>query len=607
MTFNDGNGNDLGNRLYIYNFPYGINHTFPNATKQGYALSGWNTSSNGSGSNITYGTLITNPNNHTIYAQWTPNTYTVSFDYNGATGGNSQASKTVTYDSTYGSLPTPTKAGYTFLGWHGKNILNLDDVVVSQMKNGTAFQAWATPILDNNWIRTNLKPNTTYSMIFDVECTAIPNYTEGYDSHVGFLLHDPLTNKSYGLGAAYEYMQVGEKLYNLKSTITTPSDLDSSSTHYMLLAYTNRYLNNSEGVLSTMIFTNIQIEEASASTLYEPYYITSSTKVVNDGNVTLTAMWGTTLTNNKVDYSYNGTNGTDGSYQEFIAPQSGTYKIELWGASGGDTNAGKGGYTSGNKYIYQGEKYYIYVGAGQGICTTSSRNYGTNFNGGGFCSSDTNNRTWGVGGGATDIRLVSGSWDNFDSLKSRIMIAAGGGGGYISDNGTYSTGGSAGGLNGYSATNTSNYGSGYGYALGATQILGGQCDPNYNLTYCRPGTFGSGGNDTNSPAHSGGGGGYYGGAQSGHVDAAAGGSSFISGYTGCNAISDTSTSSSIVHTNQPNHYSGKTFANGVMIDGEGCNWSSGSATSCGANQPQPNGTNTKGHTGNGYARITLIN
>ena len=41
--------------------------------------------------------------------------YTISFD---ATGGTLEtASKSVTYGGTYGSLPTPTRAGYTFNGW----------------------------------------------------------------------------------------------------------------------------------------------------------------------------------------------------------------------------------------------------------------------------------------------------------------------------------------------------------------------------------------------------------------------------------------------------------------------------------------------------------
>ena len=53
--------------------------------------------------------------NHSIYAIWTANTYTVYFESN---GGNSVSSKTVTYNSTYGSLTTPSKYGYMFLGWY---------------------------------------------------------------------------------------------------------------------------------------------------------------------------------------------------------------------------------------------------------------------------------------------------------------------------------------------------------------------------------------------------------------------------------------------------------------------------------------------------------
>ena len=34
----------------------------------------------------------------------------------------------------------------------------------------------------------------------------------------------------------------------------------------------------------------------------------------------------------------------------------------------------------------------------------------------------------GSGGSATDVRLIDGNWDNFDSLKSRILVAGGGGG-----------------------------------------------------------------------------------------------------------------------------------------------------------------------------------
>ena len=53
--------------------------------------------------------------NITVTAQWTPNNYTVTFDGNGGTP--SKESMVVTYNSTYGDLPTASRTGYTFLGW----------------------------------------------------------------------------------------------------------------------------------------------------------------------------------------------------------------------------------------------------------------------------------------------------------------------------------------------------------------------------------------------------------------------------------------------------------------------------------------------------------
>ena len=58
--------------------------------------------------------------------------YTVTFDLNGGTlanhGDSEQITKQVTYEEAYGTLPTPTREGYIFKGWNGKNLLDLDNV-----------------------------------------------------------------------------------------------------------------------------------------------------------------------------------------------------------------------------------------------------------------------------------------------------------------------------------------------------------------------------------------------------------------------------------------------------------------------------------------------
>ena len=89
----------------------------PVPTKEYYTFEGWYTAASG-GTQITSSTKVTTASNHTIYAHWTPNTYTVSYNANG--GSVSPTSNTVTYGGTLGTLPTPTRTGYTFDGWFTK-------------------------------------------------------------------------------------------------------------------------------------------------------------------------------------------------------------------------------------------------------------------------------------------------------------------------------------------------------------------------------------------------------------------------------------------------------------------------------------------------------
>lgn len=96
-----------------------INISTATPTRTGYTFNSWNTESNGSGTKYTSGQAYgydQDGGTVTLYAQWTANTYTVTFNANGGT--TSTASKSVTYASTYGTLPTPTRTGYTFNGWY---------------------------------------------------------------------------------------------------------------------------------------------------------------------------------------------------------------------------------------------------------------------------------------------------------------------------------------------------------------------------------------------------------------------------------------------------------------------------------------------------------
>lgn len=82
-------------------------------TKTGYTLTGWYTDQGCTKQwNFDSDTV---PGAMTLYAGWTPAQYTVTFNANGGTV--KLESKFVSYDGTYGELPTPTRQGYDFLGW----------------------------------------------------------------------------------------------------------------------------------------------------------------------------------------------------------------------------------------------------------------------------------------------------------------------------------------------------------------------------------------------------------------------------------------------------------------------------------------------------------
>lgn len=159
----------------------------------------------------------------------------------------------------------------------------------------------------------------------------------------------------------------------------------------------------------------------------------------------------------------------------YEAPATGTYTLQVWGAQGGyrssSTYGGKGGYSIGTVNLNQGEKLYVYVGgSGNSVSSASGSIYPGGYNGGGY------RYQYKGGGGATDIRLTGGNWNDIASLKSRIIVAGGGG----SDGSTNKTGMYGGGTAGGSSTE--NYTANGDYCgKGGTQTYSGY-STNYTIT-----------------------------------------------------------------------------------------------------------------------------
>ncbi|MBK8150282.1 MAG: InlB B-repeat-containing protein [Acidobacteria bacterium] len=86
--------------------------------RTGYTFANWNTAANGSGTSYAPSATFSIAANTTLYAQWTINSYTVTFNGNGSDGG-ATASQTNNYN-TVAALTSNgfTRTGYTFAGWN---------------------------------------------------------------------------------------------------------------------------------------------------------------------------------------------------------------------------------------------------------------------------------------------------------------------------------------------------------------------------------------------------------------------------------------------------------------------------------------------------------
>jgi uncharacterized repeat protein (TIGR02543 family) len=86
-------------------------------TKTGHKFVKWNTKSDGSGTSYNAGASFTSEvASTTIYAIWTKETYSVSFNANGGSGAPSAQTKTYGTALTLSSTK-PTRSGWTFVGW----------------------------------------------------------------------------------------------------------------------------------------------------------------------------------------------------------------------------------------------------------------------------------------------------------------------------------------------------------------------------------------------------------------------------------------------------------------------------------------------------------
>ncbi len=97
---------------------YGTNITLSSTvpTRSGYTFLGWASSSTATTATYQPGSTFSSNSAITLYAVWSANTYTISYNANGGSGAPSSQTKYYGTNITLSST-VPTRSGYSFLGW----------------------------------------------------------------------------------------------------------------------------------------------------------------------------------------------------------------------------------------------------------------------------------------------------------------------------------------------------------------------------------------------------------------------------------------------------------------------------------------------------------
>ena len=387
--------------------------SLPTPTKTGYTFGGWFSESSLT-NQVSNSTAYTS--NKTLYAKWTANTYTVSYNYNGATGGNTETGKTVTYDSTYGTLPTPTRAytitfnsnggnacsnqtaTWSFGGWYNGSTLVKADTKVATASNHTVNASWSGGTVR---LPTPAKTGYTFGGWFSDSGfkNAVSNSTQ---FKANTTLYAKWTANTYTVSYNYNGATGG----NTETGKTVTYDSTYGTLPSPTRAYTITFDSKGGSTCNSQTATWTFWAWYNGSTI-----VKADTKVTTVGNHTLTASWqGGTIslpTPTKTGYTFGGwttSNGTSVSNSTQFTANTTLYAT--WTAGSSEVTFNYNGATGNNgtakKAVTYNEKY------GELPSPTRAYTIAFNSNGGSTCNNQT--ATWSFGGwynGSTKVTADS--------------------------------------------------------------------------------------------------------------------------------------------------------------------------------------------------------
>lgn len=154
---------------------------------------------------------------------------------------------------------------------HGYNLLNKEEFSLSAFKNETEYKGYGAAVLNVAQVNTMLKPNTTYTMSFEVE--GVVGMPDGATIHSGqgFIFIPKLSGVPYIFTPRSNKIANKGEVYTHTVTFITVSNFYEAE--YTLYVYTGRYT-RTDGTMdnATCIFRNVQIVESAEAKPFQPYF-----------------------------------------------------------------------------------------------------------------------------------------------------------------------------------------------------------------------------------------------------------------------------------------------------------------------------------------------
>lgn len=352
LTFNaNGGTTDTSSKQITYGENYGY---LPTPSRDGYTFKGWFTSETGT-TEITSTTQVDVTSNQTLFARWTGHEHTVILYGNG--GSISQSSISVTYGSSYSSLPTPTRSGYEFEGWYTEPNGGVKVYSGSTVKldyNHYLYAHWEEEVYTLSYATNGGSLNQSYSY------TTIYNNTSYSDFPTP-------TRTGYSFDGWYSASSGGSRVYSVSKSTTIYAhwtantyriyfdSMGGSNVSSTTVTYGSTY-----GTLGEPTRPNYTFQGWYTSETYG-IRITSNTYVSTAKSTTLYARW----TGNVYEVSYNANGGDEitgtksvtynYSYGTLATPKRKGYTFAGWytRATGGSLVEATDIYeVSGNQTLY---------------------------------------------------------------------------------------------------------------------------------------------------------------------------------------------------------------------------------------------------------------